>query len=452
MALARPKTRGSNRMASLTGISIAGYKSLVDDCRLDIRPLTILAGANSAGKSSAIQPLLLMKQTLEAAYDPGPLLLDGPNLRFSSAEQLLSKTAGVEPVTQFSVKLELGPASAQTLEVVFGVGTKGQRIQVLEMTHTIGAATKRLRPDMTSHEVFATIFGEPGEALRQEATSKSIDWFVERLRCFLTLRLVARDGTFRPNIYSPAEAFDEQLRGLIHVPGLRGNPEREYPTTAVGGDYPGTFNPYVASIVSRWQEEGDDRVAELGADLAALGLTWKVQAKAVNDTKVELRVGRLPHGRRGGARDLVNIADVGFGVSQSLPVVVALLTARPGQVVYLEQPEIHLHPRAQVAMAGLLAKAAKRGVCVIAETHSALLLLAVQTLVIGDAPGLDPGLVKLHWFERDANGATRVTKAELDQSGAFGDWPQDFDDVTLTAQSEYLDAAEAALLVRGRAR
>jgi predicted ATPase len=146
---------------------------------------------------------------------------------------------------------------------------------------------------------------------------------------------------------------------------------------------------------------------ELSNDLKSLGLTWKIEAKRVDDTQVELRVGRMPRPNRGDTRDLVSIADVGFGVSQTLPVVVALRAARPGQLVYIEQPEIHLHPRAQVAMARLLVTAANHGVRVVAETHSSLILLAVQTLV---AEGkIDPGLVGLNWFLREKmSGATRI--------------------------------------------
>jgi predicted ATPase len=73
-------------MAGITSISVAGYKSLAKEQTIEIRPLTILAGANSSGKSSIMQPLLLLKQTLDAQYDPGPLLLDGPNVNFTSAE------------------------------------------------------------------------------------------------------------------------------------------------------------------------------------------------------------------------------------------------------------------------------------------------------------------------------------------------------------------------------
>ena len=74
----------------ITEIAVQGFKSLYDEQRIAVRPLTILAGANNSGKSSIMQPLLMMKQTLEATYDPGPLKLDGPNVYFTSAEQFLS--------------------------------------------------------------------------------------------------------------------------------------------------------------------------------------------------------------------------------------------------------------------------------------------------------------------------------------------------------------------------
>ena len=129
---------------------------------------------------------------------------------------------------------------------------------------------------------------------------------------------------------------------------------------------------------------------------------------------------------------MVSIADVGLGVSHTLPVLVALQVADEGRLVYIEQPEIHLHPRAQVKLADILANAAKRGVRVVAETHSTLLLTAIQTLV---AKGeLKPELVKLHWFQRDPKtGVTEVTSTDLDENGAFvqSDWPEDFDDVIL---------------------
>src|ERR1700730_13313389 len=75
----------------ITRIAVEGFKSIAKRQEIEIAPLTILAGANSSGKSSLMQPLLLLKQTLEATYDPGPLLLNGPNAKFTSADQIFSR-------------------------------------------------------------------------------------------------------------------------------------------------------------------------------------------------------------------------------------------------------------------------------------------------------------------------------------------------------------------------
>ena len=89
-------------VSGITKIAVKGFKSIAEECEIDIRPLTILAGANSSGKSSIMQPLLLLKQTLEATYDPGPLLLNGPNVRFTEVSQFLSTLSGEERDRPFS--------------------------------------------------------------------------------------------------------------------------------------------------------------------------------------------------------------------------------------------------------------------------------------------------------------------------------------------------------------
>jgi predicted ATPase len=212
----------------------------------------------------------------------------------------------------------------------------------------------------------------------------------------------------------------------------------------VAEEFPGLFNDYVASIVHSWKSKSDPRLGLLGSHLKKLGLTWKVETKQVDDTRVEVRVGRLPQASRGGARDMVSIADVGFGVSQTLPVIVALLAAERGQLVYLEQPEIHLHPRAQVHLAELFVEAVNRGVRLVIETHSSLLLLSLQTHV---AEGkIDSKDLILHWFKRRLeDGVTEIISSELDRQGAYGDWPMDFGDIELDLQGRYLNSVEHRL-------
>lgn len=86
------RSNGNNKESpegpvTITTLSVGGFKSILDEHTIEVRPLTLLAGANSSGKSSMMQPLLLLKQPLEAQYDPGPLLLDGPNAKFTLVGQ-----------------------------------------------------------------------------------------------------------------------------------------------------------------------------------------------------------------------------------------------------------------------------------------------------------------------------------------------------------------------------
>lgn len=432
-------------LKGITRITVHGYKSLWEERSIEIRPLTILAGANSSGKSSIMQPLLMLKQTLDEPYDPGALLLDGPHVRFTSAEQFLSNLLGQTPADSFTITLECD--GEQSLSLTF---KKRQRkaIELTEMRFGIDNQATVFRPGMT-HEEIESVIPESVKHLRQqvsEGEEKLLEWGVYRNRCFFELGLYPKgsseEGFYRFGITPATLLFEPHIRRIIHVPAWRGNPERTYKTTAISDRFPGTFENYVASLIDDWQVHKSPKLRNLGDALEELGLTWKVEKRRVADTQVEIRVGRLPHGTRGGARDVVNIADVGFGVSQSLPVLVALLVAEQGQLVYLEQPEIHLHPRAQVALAQALANAANRGVRVVVETHSALLLLAIQSLVAEGT--LSPELAKLHWFERRRDdGVTQITSADLDEAGAFGDWPEDFAGVELRLQSRYLDAFEA---------
>jgi hypothetical protein len=305
----------------------------------------------------------------------------------------------------------------------------------------------RVTPDM-KHEDILNILPEQLKSFHKDFAAhskKKMQWAVYQDRCFLSFKLINPEEPQRTVLYdpfgiSPSTEFVPYLRDIIHLPGLRGNPRREYPRTAKGPGFPGTFEAYVATIIEGWHADDNRRLLELGDNLESLGLTWKVKAEPLDDTQLKLKMGRLVHSRRGGAFDLVDIADVGFGVSQSLPVIVALLAAHEGQLVYLEQPEIHLHPNAQRRLAGVLRKAVNRGVVTVVETHSTLLLRALQTLVAkGDLPKHN---VILHWFQRQEDGETKVITAELDEKGAYGNWPEDFDDTQLRTEIDYLNAVE----------
>ena len=420
------------RPAALAKVFVAGYKSFAEAAEIEVRPLTILAGANSSGKSSIMQPLLLMKQTLEAPYDPGGLKIDGPHVKLTDAEQMFWRVGTTESSASilFGFELDDGLRVEQSFQ---RIGREENGVLAVSLTaRPSGGRPFSLCRTMRSSKRISAAIGH--------AMDEPVLW---SNRGFLT---VNENGTL--SLESPlwmipgGDDLLAAIRSVIHLPGLRGNPERSYPVTAIGRAFPGPFEAYTASVLLHWERRKEhDKLETLVAHAAALGLATRIEPRQVQTSAVEVLVSRVARPAKGAGTDLVNIADVGFGVSQTLPVLVALQAALPGQLVYVEQPEIHLHPRAQVAMAAVLGDAAKRGVRVVVETHSDRLLLGVQMLV---AEGkLPPELVKLHWFtQRGTDGATEVKSADLDAAGAFGDWPEDFAGVDLGAQSAYLDASD----------
>ncbi len=443
--------RRQRRESGITGISVSGYKSLHGLHHIDVKPLTIIAGQNSSGKSSIVQPLLLLKQTLEAPYDPGPLLLNGPNVSVTRIEQILSRGQSRQSaVKDFSVSFSIG--GHPDLRLRFGKAPSGD-LRLIDLTAELFSDEPlTLHERMSSTDLDVLIPREVQKQLGTVCTTKDDSSAIaapgNRARSLVpsyssALRYGAPFSGYAP---SWTKCQRTRIRDSSHnsSTSISPNPRRTYPTAAVEKRYPGAFNDYTAGIVAAWQNrKQSDRLTQLRADLERLGLTWKVEARQLDDTSIELLVSRLPHAQQGGARDLVNIADVGFGVSQTLPVLVALLAADPGQLVYLEQPEIHLHPRAQAAFADLLSEAVDRGARILVETHSALLVRAVQTLVARGVMSNED--VALHWFTRDKDsGLTSISSAVLDRFGSFGDWPEDFDEIQLQADHDYLSATEAA--------
>jgi predicted ATPase len=444
--MAEPKQSSKNTknraVQGITKISVRGYKSIKDECTIDLYPLTILAGANSSGKSSIMQPLLLMKQTLEAPYDPGALLLNGPNVRFTSVDQLLTKLPKKEIKDSFSIEIESDKLNS--IKTTFKKSKK-IAIDILEMSSRNEKDTHTISSSMTTEEIdfkMLELDSMQGMYTRLLSLNTTVTKAVIRNRCFLEIALKLNPDERTKNIFvtsSITSTVSNYIRQIIHVPGLRGNPERTYQINAIGNEFPGTFENYVASLIASWQDISTSKLKRLAQALKDIGLTEKVDVRKVDDTQVEVRVGH----RRKNTTEMVSIADVGFGVSQTLPVIVALIAANPQQLVYIEQPEIHLHPRAQAALADIIVEAVNRGVRVTLETHSDLFLRRIQSLVAEDKLAHDK--VKLHWFTKDEDGFTQVSTANLDPDGSFGDWPEDFGDVDLQEESRYLDAADKKL-------
>ncbi|MDW8396875.1 MAG: AAA family ATPase [Anaerolineae bacterium] len=398
---------------------LEGFKSFRDYTEVTFGDLTILAGANNAGKSTLMQPLLLMRQTLEAVYDPGPLLLQGANTALSSAEAMFWSARGQRaPLVRFGV---------------FGVtgGRMPQRVGYeVALALDPSSALPLSLVEGTWH------FDEEKLSVRPNAANGAAQ--VER--CFAYPR--SKTAEF--------EIAQRQIRGALegllvhhfmHVPATRGLAAPFQTLAAVRGDaFAGRFVDYVPGIIYRWQTLQPQTLKQLGGDLRELELAGRIQADRAGSlpNAVMLKASRLLDTDDA---DLVSLADLGSGLAHALPVVVALLIANSGWLVYIEEPEIHLHPRAIRALPGLILRAVRRGAQVVIETHSELLLLSIQTLVAEQQFG--DYTVRLHWLSRDAEGVSRCVSADLDKQGRFGDLPIDLDEVSLQTLERYLNAPSA---------
>jgi len=453
--------RRGKRVPHLRRLVIDGFKCFRDRQEIRFGRLTILAGANSSGKTSAMQPLLLLKQTLERqpAGDPTFLLLDGPNVRFSDAREVLWRGLGRQEQKQsyrLVLELESQTASLQGHEV-WRIESEYHKARIAR-----GAEAEQIQVKKTRWQI------DDAQVLLVSADKEN---FARGGQLLPSLSIENRDNEIIDMLYSGfVFEYEEWLLALAHLPGLRGTPRRLYeyirPAKSTFSSpflrfaeyaFQGVATDYMASILVEWSPKKDkgeansperEKRERIGECLKRLDVSWKVHAKLIDATTVRVDVGRTARSGVGGGWDLVNIADAGLGVSQVLPIVVILEAAGAGQLVYIEQPEIHLHPNAQVRLADILVDAANRGVQVVAETHSPLLLVGIQKAV---AEGkIKPDDVALNWFERKEDGSVTVTQAEVQEDGSYGEWPVDFFDVSQKAYLEYLRAVLGASAAKSK--
>jgi len=398
-----------------------------------------------------------MKQTIEKSYDPGPLLLDGPHATFTKIDQMLSKNTRRK---MFSVSIE--DEEGVKYKFTYQKDAKtGLKLYEEKYDDTIRKII--LRP-YWSHDMIAKknpfladfynrILEKEKDNVKElkEEEKAKLHLEIKRNRCFLEIKdLIIRQksgGSIQYGLFNSTR-IEGHISGIIHLPALRGNPKRLYPKTAIGLKFPGTFENYTASIITKWKNSDKEKNQKLIGALDKMGLSKAINTKEVEDTYAEINVSLVSQDKNRPMRS-INIADVGFGVSQTLPVIVSLLVAAEGQLVYIEQPEIHLHPKAQYELGGIIVDAANRGVKVVIETHSDILILGIQTLIADGK--LDPKDVILHWFSRNPDGFTEINSSYLNIDGSYNHetWPSDFGSINLYAKSRFLTASEKHLAKKG---
>lgn len=196
-----------------------------------------------------------------------------------------------------------------------------------------------------------------------------------------------------------------------------------------GFDASGT--PEITSLVEavgRWAKRLDMADAVETADLARLGIQISVKRGAVGP---------------------VDITSVGVGVSQLLPVIVMCLTAEPGTLILLEQPELHLHPAMQQRLADFLLACARSGRQLLVETHSEYLVSRLRRRIAEDQSNELVENVALYYVEQ-VNDQSHFRRVPINKYGALEEWPKGFFDQAATDSRALLEAGLAKRSRRGK--
>ena len=278
--------------------------------------------------------------------------------------------------------------------------------------------------------------------------SRLIDAITERLVTDARLPLLAEEREWQ-GLASFAEHFEGYMNRRVRYLGpLRAAPSIVMPTSASArtGDI-GNSGEYTAAVLRSHgakrvevpMPDGSRRIVALADAVDA----WATHVGLVDGVTVSdlpgigLAVTVRP---RGLGKDL-SLPSVGVGVSQLIPVLVLCLLAEPGNLILLEQPELHLHPGLQQRLTDFFVAIAESGRQLIVETHSEYFVSRLRRHVAADPGGGTRSLTKIVFAERDPDtGITEYRDIDLSPYGDIDDWPQGFFDQAAEEEREILRA------------
>jgi predicted ATPase len=434
----------------LTQLSVANFKSWRSIPKMRLAPITGLFGTNSSGKSSILQLLLMLKQTIESS-DRAQVLEFGDGKSLTNLGSFRDVVYGHEKPgkMEFSLRWNLPKELAiknpeSKTETLFSAKQLAFSCQ-LDGNGSERAAVSRLEYDLEDEQFVLKRKGASGGKYELSSPAERFHFTRTPGRAWPLPSPVKFYG-FPDQVYayyqnagflSELQLAFEQLFGQLYYLGpLRGFPERTYSWSGSEPSDMGQRGERVVDALLAARERGkyistghrrkrqtlEERIAHW---LKELGLIHDFSVEAIADNSNLYKVGV----QKSLSSAKVLITDVGFGVSQILPVLVLCYYVPEGSIVLLEQPEIHLHPSVQSGLADVFIDAVKnRNIQIIVESHSEHLLQRLQHRIADQT--LVPQDMALYFCESKKEGST-LTSLNVDLFGNIENWPKDFfgDDV-----------------------
>lgn len=404
----------------LTHLQLKNFKAWSDTGNIELKPVTMLLGTNSSGKSTLIQSLLLLRQTVQSPDRTIHLNLGGDELHdffsFGDFDNVL--TQGATP-RQFQIRFDFqrpenkGRVSAGSFQCSYGQTSSGAiEVQSLRLWQADDRQIVVTRREKGAYSLVMNAESQVRMKSRDLAPERSIA---------LSAKALTALGTEGAMVEDMSLAVRRELESIVYLGPLRRKPERDYVWNKskpgeVGVDGHKAVDVLLASTLLR----GEDK-----SEIADSVSYWLKRMKVAE--KLEVRqIGRSSRYEVVILRDgvIANLRDVGIGISQVLPVLTVAFFAPSGSTILLEEPEIHLHPLAQSVLAELFVDVSKkRKVQFIVETHSEHLFRRMQTLVAKEKTKVDD--CAMYFVEKGRKGA-QLRLLNLDEYGRVTNWPDHF--------------------------
>lgn len=436
----------------LQELRIRNFKLWEDTGTIRMAPLTLFFGINSSGKSSIGQFLMMLKQTAESPDRRAVLHAGGRNspVQLGSYREMVSHrdtTRKIEfeylwnPADAMKIKDPISGALFSGDQLSFsaavGSGEQDQHSLILnrleyrllkDKTETLSIAMKRTSDAKSEYELEARHYPLKRNVGRP--------W---------SIRTPVRFYGFPDEVvaYHQNADFVQELnlqherlfRSLFYLGPLRTKAERLYSWTGIEPESVGNSGENTLAAILA----AHHRRISLGFNLRAkpieeiialklrgMGLIEEFRVNPISDKRHEYEVKVCTKG----SHDWVDLPDVGFGVSQVLPVLVQCFYAPHHSIIIMEQPEIHLHPSAQAALADVMIEVINsrenrqdRAVQLIVETHSEHFLRRLQRRIAEDRVPQD---MVSAYFADASKKPVELEPLEIDLFGNIRNWPENF--------------------------
>lgn len=338
---------------------------------LSFRELNVFSGVNSMGKSTVIQSLLLLRQTYENnAIDRG-LYLNGKYISIGTGKDLLYSNAGKEPI---------------------GIYVQSE-VDQFDGWYEYNASADYLRRMAENREI------------EFHASNLFQDGFE-----FISADRLGPQLSYEKSYYEVHERKSIGQHGEYAVHFLVENRDQGISNKSVL--YP----------------DGQSEKLQYQTEMWMSGISPGVRIDFDNydgANSVGLRIRQKNKDET--TSDYFSVRNVGFGISYVLPIVLSLLKAQKGDLVILENPEAHLHPRGQRMMGELVARAAQGGVQVILETHSDHLMNGIRIGVKNKV--ICQEKVQINFFQNNQmTGRKEILNPQIQEDGRLSSWPDGFFD------------------------